>query len=171
MLIAEAKSPSLASGVYFFFFLMIRRPPRSTLFPYTTLFRSPTRFFAPVGMGLRPAKLHEKLSAIARPAGSVGFFDSAPRYTRRSHAYNKGSVRALSILRTGVARADRAQFPKCVLRGGPACGGLRRRKGGRLRARCPGGGARAPGRRCQVAGREFGGRGRATACGRYPRRS
>src|SRR2546425_4544350 len=35
----------------FFFFLMIRRPPRSTLFPYTTLFRSyrrprhrPTRF-------------------------------------------------------------------------------------------------------------------------------
>src|SRR5207237_10350217 len=30
------------SLLYFeFFFLMIRRPPRSTLFPYTTLFRSP----------------------------------------------------------------------------------------------------------------------------------
>src|SRR2546430_12347432 len=27
----------------FFFFLMIRRPPRSTLFPYTTLFRSTRR--------------------------------------------------------------------------------------------------------------------------------
>src|ERR1043166_6506632 len=27
-------------AVTFFFFLMIRRPPRSTLFPYTTLFRS-----------------------------------------------------------------------------------------------------------------------------------
>src|SRR3989440_3342626 len=27
--------------VFVFFFLMIRRPPRSTLFPYTTLFRSP----------------------------------------------------------------------------------------------------------------------------------
>src|SRR2546430_17585853 len=27
----------------FFFFLMIRRPPRSTLFPYTTLFRSAGR--------------------------------------------------------------------------------------------------------------------------------
>src|SRR3712207_9134799 len=26
--------------MYIFFFLMIRRPPRSTLFPYTTLFRS-----------------------------------------------------------------------------------------------------------------------------------
>src|SRR2546430_4466970 len=29
---------------YFFFFLMIRRPPRSTLFPYTTLFRSSSRW-------------------------------------------------------------------------------------------------------------------------------
>src|SRR2546425_7639594 len=28
------------SIVFLFFFLMIRRPPRSTLFPYTTLFRS-----------------------------------------------------------------------------------------------------------------------------------
>src|SRR5262249_62185162 len=28
---------------HFFFFLMIRRPPRSTLFPYTTLFRSRDR--------------------------------------------------------------------------------------------------------------------------------
>src|SRR5947209_11012584 len=27
---------------FLFFFLMIRRPPRSTLFPYTTLFRSAT---------------------------------------------------------------------------------------------------------------------------------
>src|SRR5438045_1726492 len=30
----------LCSLFLFFFFLMIRRPPRSTLFPYTTLFRS-----------------------------------------------------------------------------------------------------------------------------------
>src|ERR1017187_1583161 len=33
-----------ASCVLFFFFLMIRRPPRSTLFPYTTLFRSGCHF-------------------------------------------------------------------------------------------------------------------------------
>src|SRR6185312_16946220 len=32
----------------FFFFLMIRRPPRSTLFPYTTLFRSPSPACWPV---------------------------------------------------------------------------------------------------------------------------
>src|SRR2546430_14308769 len=30
----------LPPSTLFFFFLMIRRPPRSTLFPYTTLFRS-----------------------------------------------------------------------------------------------------------------------------------
>src|ERR1039457_1341762 len=30
----------LSSLLFLFFFLMIRRPPRSTLFPYTTLFRS-----------------------------------------------------------------------------------------------------------------------------------
>src|SRR5256885_10142770 len=33
---------SVAAYTLFFFFLMIRRPPRSTLFPYTTLFRSAT---------------------------------------------------------------------------------------------------------------------------------
>src|SRR5690349_24222002 len=36
--------------VFLFFFLLLRRPPRSTLFPYTTLFRSmlPGRIVAPV---------------------------------------------------------------------------------------------------------------------------
>src|SRR5256885_12953243 len=33
--------PEYEKLMIFFFFLMIRRPPRSTLFPYTTLFRSP----------------------------------------------------------------------------------------------------------------------------------
>src|SRR2546430_14921294 len=32
--------PSVDDVPHLFFFLMIRRPPRSTLFPYTTLFRS-----------------------------------------------------------------------------------------------------------------------------------
>src|SRR3712207_7538858 len=40
-----------------FFFLMIRRPPRSTLFPYTTLFRS-------LGPGLL---LHRRAARQARP--------------------------------------------------------------------------------------------------------
>src|ERR1022692_3267524 len=42
----------------FFFFLMIRRPPRSTLFPYTTLFRSgwADRYKRPGRFFLRPAR-------------------------------------------------------------------------------------------------------------------
>src|SRR3989475_3471524 len=36
LFVYEGSPPCLV----FFFFLMIRRPPRSTLFPYTTLFRS-----------------------------------------------------------------------------------------------------------------------------------
>src|SRR5687768_18033477 len=36
---------TLTDFCYCFFFLLIRRPPRSTLFPYTTLFRSPANHF------------------------------------------------------------------------------------------------------------------------------
>src|SRR5688572_31594848 len=47
-----------------FFFLMIRRPPRSTLFPYTTLFRSP---FVPVNQtGPRSASIHQRGSERLR---------------------------------------------------------------------------------------------------------
>src|SRR2546429_5349062 len=40
----------------FFFFLMIRRPPRSTLFPYTTLFRS-VALNAAYGIGARHGRI------------------------------------------------------------------------------------------------------------------
>src|SRR5437870_7454082 len=39
-LLALTACRSIRPSYLFFFFLMIRRPPRSTLFPYTTLFRS-----------------------------------------------------------------------------------------------------------------------------------
>src|SRR2546425_7716432 len=44
----------------FFFFLMIRRPPRSTLFPYTTLFRSHTDAGSATPNGPRPTRLPAK---------------------------------------------------------------------------------------------------------------
>src|SRR6266566_8055790 len=40
----------------FLFFLMIRRPPRSTLFPYTTLFRSPPRAVPATGRCAAPPR-------------------------------------------------------------------------------------------------------------------
>src|SRR5712675_649098 len=50
-----------------FFFLMIRRPPRSTLFPYTTLFRSP---------GRRPSRA-ARYSAV--DDGGAGALERDPR--------------------------------------------------------------------------------------------
>src|SRR3712207_8555553 len=48
----------------FFFFLMIRRPPRSTLFPYTTLFRSD--LLGEVDVVLRHLRdVHQALDALA----------------------------------------------------------------------------------------------------------
>src|SRR2546426_7880088 len=57
----------------FFFFLMIRRPPRSTLFPYTTLFRS---------SGARPGDL-----ASGQPPGSDTGFDPHNRGPHRSEEH------------------------------------------------------------------------------------
>src|SRR5258708_21428478 len=52
---------------------MIRRPPRSTLFPYTTLFRSISRF--PVHHGQEPVPRHVQRRRAARfmkaPAGQL----------------------------------------------------------------------------------------------------
>src|SRR6516164_10678908 len=53
-----------------FFFLMIRRPPRSTLFPYTTLFRSPEVVparcadAAEAGLGLATHRSEEHTSEL-----------------------------------------------------------------------------------------------------------
>src|SRR3712207_7138950 len=65
----------------FLFFLMIRRPPRSTLFPYTTLFRSSDLISESV-MELRMAPRQEqdqhRLSftlAIGPPTAASSYFD------------------------------------------------------------------------------------------------
>src|SRR3712207_9507795 len=66
----------------FFFFLMIRRPPRSTLFPYTTLFRSRKRVELQAN-GLSTQA--DKLTQQAQKALEVGREDLAREaLTRRS---------------------------------------------------------------------------------------
>src|SRR5438105_13179171 len=57
---------SLCRFSLLFFFLMIRRPPRSTLFPYTTLFRSVLR----LGRRNSVARVGERrLEDVADPGG------------------------------------------------------------------------------------------------------
>src|SRR5216683_4782249 len=61
-----------------FFFLMIRRPPRSTLFPYTTLFRSP-----PAGLidqaALQKDPLYEALHLDSQTRTVLAFVRADPR--------------------------------------------------------------------------------------------
>src|SRR2546425_4973004 len=59
-----------SSCAFLFFFLMIRRPPRSTLFPYTTLFRSHQGEHGARARGLpRGALLHPRAAHDRRRPG------------------------------------------------------------------------------------------------------
>src|SRR5256885_7014469 len=64
----------------FFFFLMIRRPPRSTLFPYTTLFRS-----------LKPVSEERFREALCR--ARVQYEQAADGFASRLGAIDRKSTR------------------------------------------------------------------------------
>src|SRR3989449_5009811 len=71
-----------------FFFLMIRRPPRSTLFPYTTLFRSSEFFGYKKGAFTGAAEDREGFFQAA--SGGTLFLDETDRKSTRlnsSHGY------------------------------------------------------------------------------------
>src|SRR3712207_9481037 len=60
-----------------FFFLMIRRPPRSTLFPYTTLFRSEFRPTFVLAVPRVFEKVYNSAKAKAEGDGKGKVFDRA----------------------------------------------------------------------------------------------
>src|SRR5260370_24801729 len=72
--LADAGIPSTAPAVsdFSFFFLRIRPPPRSTLFPYTTLFRSSATMVGSSGQrrGVQPCLYKMESGASFRVAGS-----------------------------------------------------------------------------------------------------
>src|SRR3712207_8978826 len=74
-----------------FFFLMIRRPPRSTLFPYTTLFRSASHGDRRLALGAALSERSRRLHADVRV--------SAPRRRRAPDRHC-----APAVQRTGVDR-------------------------------------------------------------------
>src|SRR3712207_7002973 len=81
---------------YYIFFLMIRRPPRSTLFPYTTLFRSlceahrlPEVLVPVSGVELDPIELLHGYRGVERDGGRTRHDLRADRKSTRlnsSHA-------------------------------------------------------------------------------------
>src|SRR5947199_8940845 len=77
------------SSSHFFFFLMILRPPRSTLFPYTTLFRSKDRFHPP-----RWASVHAR-GFQAKLAGHAGQVLLEIRERSEEHTSELQSLRHL----------------------------------------------------------------------------
>src|SRR6202030_1052695 len=74
----------MCDSVLFLFFLMIRRPPRSTLFPYTTLFRSRIDSQIQVVRQDSPTlqKIHQTLAQLLKC-----YFSREPYYQAGCKAY------------------------------------------------------------------------------------
>src|SRR2546425_5052547 len=92
------------------FFLMIRRPPRSTLFPYTTLFRARSRSgeLHARRRALRPGRSrrrHRRLSPRARPRAERPRRALQPRARAEARATRRGGDPRVPRRRRGRAAA------------------------------------------------------------------
>src|SRR2546430_5528611 len=92
----------------YIFFLMIRRPPRSTLFPYTTLFRSHIRAHALEGQLFRTA-LERAARAARLPCATLverSLYETAAIRLKRSPDALRRAVTDLGGSLGGPWRAD-----------------------------------------------------------------
>src|SRR2546422_2174940 len=102
-----------------FFFLMIRRPPRSTLFPYTTLFRSDVepgrmvrRHFARIGAGRSDAQEEENAGHVLLVARKI--LRSEETRLNSSHGYISYAVFCLKKKKVGAASRTTSVTFSCV---------------------------------------------------------
>src|SRR2546427_2572921 len=106
--------------VLIFFFLMIRRPPRSTLFPYTTLFRS-----IDPNVGRFDALARRVTGSFAVLGGLVsldGFFSGLDRKSTRlnsSHSQISYAVFCLKKKKKKTPPPDRTSTPPARRRATP----------------------------------------------------
>src|SRR2546429_5150961 len=95
---------------FLFFFLMIRRPPRSTLFPYTTLFRSSPisrfgqRFVTLTSRSLSPGPTAFVMSSL------YGGLDRKSTRLNSSHGYISYAVFCLKKKKTRRHTTDVLQY-------------------------------------------------------------
>src|SRR3712207_7325577 len=99
-----------------FFFLMIRRPPRSTLFPYTTLFRSRAARALDAAIALDAAPTASSLgraisAALDLPPGGVGFgrFGQDRKSTRLNSSHANISYAVFCLKKTATPLDFRRQ--------------------------------------------------------------
>src|SRR3989442_11830185 len=102
LLSSSACSPLrfLKSNNLFFFFLMIRRPPRSTLFPYTTLFRS--------NLSINKTGTYTLAASASGPTGatSTGFTVAPAQATRLVFTVQPSNATAGSAIAPAVQVTD-----------------------------------------------------------------
>src|SRR3712207_9186333 len=98
-------TPLVCICYLFFFFLMIRRPPRSTLFPYTTLFRS-----ARDRRGERRRSRHIDADTLALRAGG----EDGARDEQREHAERDVDVEDRKSTRLNSSHANISYAVFCL---------------------------------------------------------
>src|SRR2546430_10682356 len=86
----------------FFFFLMIRRPPRSTLFPYTTLFRSMAVLLITHDLGLVAG--HADRVVVMYAGRVVETAETTELFDRPTHPYTEGLLAAVPRIDAPLAR-------------------------------------------------------------------
>src|SRR3712207_7742835 len=95
-----------------FFFLMIRRPPRSTLFPYTTLFRS-VRVIIMYGLGLiADARYHDVARSMAHLHREIAI--RVGRHARFGAFYQDGGHRDRKSTRLNSSHANISYAVFCL---------------------------------------------------------
>src|SRR2546426_5903401 len=89
----------------FFFFLMIRRPPRSTLFPYTTLFRSSHQLIRFARIHAQP---HRQLDGFVKLCEGNLFQDRKSTRLNSSHLVISYAVFCLKKKKQKLSRVGKA---------------------------------------------------------------
>ena len=98
-------------GLFFVvFFLMIRRPPRSTLFPYTTLFRSQ---LSVSGNVLFFENLEMATEEIKREQVKLHYFDPKDRKSTRLHSSHKPI--SYAVVRLKKKKKEPAAAPRATI--------------------------------------------------------
>src|SRR5216684_8194967 len=91
--------------MFYFFFLMIRRPPRSTLFPYTTLFRSVDPGAVAAGRGLYHRSGGGRIppAAVRRDQQPNGEGGRRVRSRCRHRVHVEAGLKQVTVIVTGRA--------------------------------------------------------------------